>query len=399
MSSSLSSSFFRHVGQTSPEPDGLEVIRGDGIYIFDKDEKQFIDCISGIAVSSMGHGHPRIHNAIKQQLDLHLHTMVYGEHIQVPQVALAEKLAALLPQNLNCTFFSNSGTEAVEGALKLARKYTSRYNVIACRNAYHGSTAGAESLRSDFTHTAGARPLVPGIRHIDFNSFDDIALINTQTAAVIIEPIQGEAGAITPTEGYLYSLRKQCDATGTLLIFDEIQTGMGRTGSMWAFEHENVIPDILLLAKAFGGGLPLGAFISSQQIMSVLSHDPILGHLSTFGGHPLSCAASLEAIHITLENNLPGKALAFEKQIRAKLELHPALKEISGRGLMLALHLQQPEKLFDVVRACRQQGLLVDWFLFNNQAIRFAPPLIINEDELNVICEKLILALDSFSSR
>ena len=389
------SSFFRHVGQTSPEPDGLEVVRGEGIYLFDKDGYQFVDCISGIAVSSMGHGHPRIHAAIKQQLDLHLHTMVYGEHIQIPQVALAEKLASLLPQNLNCTFFTNSGTEAVEGALKLARKYTSRYDVIACRNAYHGSTAGAESLRSDFTHTAGARPLVPGIRHIDFNSFDDIALINTQIAAVIIEPIQGEAGAITPTAGYLQALRKQCDATGTLLIFDEIQTGMGRTGSMWAFEYENVVPDILLLAKAFGGGLPLGAFITSQQIMTVLSRDPILGHLSTFGGHPLSCAASLEAIHITIENNLPEKARDFEKQIRAKLENHPALNGISGRGLMLALQLQQPEKLMDAVRACRQQGLLVDWFLFNNRAIRFAPPLIISEEELNMVCERLILALGS----
>jgi len=395
MSPSIRSSFFRHVGQTSPEPDGFEVGHGEGIYLFDKAGNKFIDCISGIAVSSMGHGHPRIKDAIKKQLDLHLHTMVYGEHIQNSQVALAEKLAALLPEKLACTFFTNSGTEAVEGSLKLARKYTSRYEIIACDNAYHGSTAGAESLRSDIAHTAGARPLVPGIRHIHFNAFEDIELINGQTAAVIIEPVQGEAGAIAPSVGYLMALRKRCDQTGTLLIFDEIQTGMGRTGSMWAFEHENVLPDILLLAKAFGGGLPLGAFVSSQQIMSVLSHDPILGHLTTFGGHPLSCAASLEAIAITLDNKLPAKANAFEKIIRSKLEHHHALVGISGRGLMLALNLLDPDQLLPAVKACRQHGLLVDWFLFNNRAIRLAPPLIISEEEVNMICEKLILSLDS----
>ena len=385
----------RHVGQTSPEPDGFEVSRGEGIYLFDQEGNQFIDCISGIAVSSMGHGHPRINAAIKGQLDLHLHTMVYGEHVQVVQVALAAKLASLLPEKLSCTFFTTSGTEAVEGALKLVKKYTSRYEIIACRNAYHGSTAGAESLRSDISHTAGARPLVPGIRHIQFNSFEEIALISEQTAGVIIEPIQGEAGVITPVSGYLQAVRNRCDQTGTLLIFDEIQSGMGRTGSMWAFEHENVIPDILLLSKAFGGGLPLGAFISSPSLMSVLSHDPILGHLSTFGGHALSCAASLEAIHITLDDRLPEKAITFEKIIRVKLEQHTTLERISGRGLMLALHLRDPDKLLSVVKACRHQGLLVDWFLFNNRAIRLAPPLIINEEEVNMVCEKLKIALDS----
>lgn len=354
-----------------------------------------MDCISGIAVSSMGHSHPRIVAAIKHQLDHHLHTMVYGEHVQVAQVALAEKLATLLPEKLSCTFFTNSGTEAVEGALKLAKKYTSRYEIIACRDAYHGSTAGAESLRSDLSHTAGARPLVPGIRHIRFNAFEDIELISEQIAAVIIEPVQGEAGAITPIPGYLHAVRKRCDQTGTLLIFDEIQSGMGRTGTMWAFEHEDVIPDILLLAKAFGGGLPLGAFISSPPMMSVLSHDPILGHLSTFGGHPLSCAASMEAINITIENQLPENAIAFEKIFRAKLEQHNALERISGRGLMLALHLRDPDKLISAVKACRQQGLLVDWFLFNNRAIRLAPPLIISEEEVNMVCEKLKIALDS----
>ena len=395
MSISFRTAFLRHVGQTSPEPDGFEVSRGEGIFLFDKEGNPFIDCISGIAVSSLGHGHPRIKDAIRKQLDLHLHTMVYGEHVQVPQVALAERLAQLLPAELDCTFFTSSGTEAVEGALKAARKYTSRYEIIACRQAYHGSTAGAESLRSDLTHIAGARPLVPGVMHIDFNDFDDLVKITDHTAAIIMEPVQGEAGAIVPSAGYLRAVRDRCHETGTLLILDEIQTGMGRTGSMWAFQQEEVIPDILLLAKAFGGGLPLGAFISSQKIMKVLSHDPILGHLTTFGGHPLSCAAGLEAINILEENHLPARAVSLERIIRKKLEHHRALREVRGRGLMLALELKNPDNLFPAVKACRNEGLLVDWFLFNNRSLRFAPPLIISEEEVNLVCSKLVRALDS----
>ncbi|HQW01903.1 MAG TPA: aspartate aminotransferase family protein [Saprospiraceae bacterium] len=395
MSISFRTAFLRHVGQTSPEPDGFEVGYGEGIFLFDMEGIPFIDCISGIAVSSLGHGHPRIKDAIRKQLDLHLHTMVYGEHVQVPQVALAERLAQLLPAELDCTFFTSSGTEAVEGALKAARKYTSRYEIIACRQAYHGSTAGAESLRSDLTHIAGARPLVPGVMHIDFNDFDDLVKITDHTAAIIMEPVQGEAGAIVPSAGYLRAVRDRCHETGTLLILDEIQTGMGRTGSMWAFQQEEVIPDILLLAKAFGGGLPLGAFISSQKIMKVLSHDPILGHLTTFGGHPLSCAAGLEAINILEENHLPARAVSLERIIRKKLEHHWALREVRGRGLMLALELKNPDNLFPAVKACRNEGLLVDWFLFNNRSLRFAPPLIISEEEVNLVCSKLVRALDS----
>ena len=395
MSISFRTAFLRNVGQTSPEPDGFEVSRGEGIFLFDKEGNPFIDCISGIAVSSLGHGHPRIKDAIRKQLDLHLHTMVYGEHVQVPQIALAERLAQLLPAELNCTFFTSSGTEAVEGALKAARKYTSRYEIIACRQAYHGSTAGAESLRSDLTHIAGARPLVPGVMHIDFNDFDDLVKITDHTAAIIMEPVQGEAGAIVPSAGYLRAVRDRCHETGTLLILDEIQTGMGRTGSMWAFQQEEVIPDILLLAKAFGGGLQLGAFISSQKIMKVLSHDPILGHLTTFGGHPLSCAAGLEAINILEENHLPARAVSLERIIRKKLEHHWALREVRGRGLMLALELKNPDNLFPAVKACRNEGLLVDWFLFNNRSLRFAPPLIISEEEVNLVCSKLVRALDS----
>ncbi len=394
MPSPLRTSFLRHVAQTAPEPDGFEVGSGKGIYLYDNEGKAFMDCISGIAVSSLGHGHPKIISAIKAQLDLHLHTSVYGEHVQKPQVALAEKIASLLPEQLDCTYFTSSGAEAVEGALKLARKYTSRYEIIACRNAYHGSTAGAESLRSDLAHTAAVRPLVPGVKHIDYNSFEDITSITDSTASIIIEPVQAEAGAIVPEKGYLKAIRERCNQTGTLMIIDEIQTGMGRTGTLWAFEQEGVIPDILLLAKAFGGGLPLGAFISSQKMMHVLSHDPILGHLTTFGGHPLSCAASLAAFKIIEEEKLIEKASIQGKKIKDKLRDHPAIREVRGRGLMLAIDLNDPERLLTAVGDCRKEGLLVDWFLFNDRSLRLAPPIIISDEEVDILCEKMSRAID-----
>ncbi len=389
---SLRPSFLRHIAQTSPEPDSFEVVRGEGIYLFDKDGNAYIDCISGIAVSSLGHGHPRIIEAIKKQLELHLHTQVYGEHIIAPQVALAERLSQLLPPTLSTTYFTNSGAEAVEGALKLARKYTGRYEILACRNAYHGSTAGAESLRSDLQYTSAFRPLVPGIRHIDFNSFDDLDEINEATAAIIVEPIQGEAGVILPAQGYLAAIQKRCQDVGALFILDEIQTGVGRTGSLWAFEQENVIPDILLLAKAFGGGLPLGAFISSQEIMNVLSHDPPLGHLTTFGGNALCCAASLAALNVIVEENLHHQSKEKGNKIRNILNNHPLIKEVRGRGLMMAIELKNPDYLHPAVKACKKEGLLVDWFLFNDRSIRLALPLVISDKEIEEMCEKMKVA-------
>lgn len=395
MMSTLRSSFLRHVAQTTDEPDGFEVNRGHGIYLFDPEGKPFIDCISGIAVSSLGHGHPRILNAIRKQLDLHLHTHVYGEHVVASQVALAVRLAELLPASLSSTYFVNSGAEAVEGALKLARKYTSRYEILACRNAYHGSTAGADSLRSDFEHTASSRPLVPGIRHMNFNSLEDLDLITEETAAVVIEPIQGEAGIIIADDNFLIAIRDKCSVAGALLIFDEIQTGLGRTGKLWAFEHANVLPDILLLAKSFGGGLPLGAFISSPEIMGVLAHNPPLGHMTTFGGNALCCAASLEALNVILDEDLPGQALKHEIIIRNALRNHTAIHEIRGRGLMLAIELKDKNHLHPAVKACRSEGLLVDWFLFNHYSIRLAPPLVITEEEVNMVCSKMRIALDS----
>ncbi len=395
MISSLRSSFLHHVAQTSPEPDGLEVSHGEGIYLFDTDGNRFIDCISGIAVSTLGHRHPRIVEAIRKQLDFHLHTHVYGEHIIASQVALAEKLASVLPPALSTSYFTNSGAEAVEGALKLARKYTSRYEIIACKNAYHGSTAGAESLRSDLAYTSASRPSVPGIRHIQFNLPEDLSKITHRTAAVIIEPIQAEAGVITPLEGYLQAVRDRCNTTGTLLILDEIQTGMGRTGNLWAFENENIIPDILLLAKGFGGGLPLGTFISSPDIMKVITDHPILGHLTTFGGNALCCAASLETLNVILEEKLYQKASEHGSTMRNALQNHPAVKEVRGRGLMMAIELSNADHLHAAIKACRKEGLLVDWFLFNNISIRLAPPLTITDEEVKIVCENLSRALDT----
>jgi len=392
---SLRSSFLRHIAQTSPEPDGFEVSRGEGIYLFDQEGHPYIDCISGIAVSSLGHGHPAIIEAIKKQLDLHLHTQVYGEHVTLPQVKLAERLSQLLPASLHTTYFTNSGAEAVEGALKIARKYTGRYEIIACRNAYHGSTAGAESLRGDVLYTSSFMPLVPGIRHINFNSFDDINSINERTAAVIIEPIQGEAGVILPSNGYLAAVQARCHEVGALLILDEIQTGMGRTGSLWAFEQEQVIPDILLLAKAFGGGLPLGAFISCQEIMSVLLHDPPLGHLTTFGGNALSCVASLTALNVIIEEDLHHKAIAKGNKISEALSKHPSVREVRGRGLMMAVELKDPDNLRETVKACKKEGLLVDWFLFNERSVRLAPPLVISDEEIEILCEKMENTLEN----
>lgn len=393
MDPTLRSSFLRYVAQTSPQPDGFEVVRGDGIHLYDHQDIPYIDCISGIAVSSFGHRHPVIQQAIREQLDLHLHTMVYGEHIQRPQVLLAEKLSQLLPADLDSTFFTNSGAEAVEGAIKLARKYTGRYEIIACRNAYHGSTLGAESLRSDIQHTMAYKPVVPGIRHMDFNSIADLDQIDNRTAAVILEPIQGEAGVILPDPEYLISVQQRCRNAGALFVLDEIQTGMGRTGTFCAFQQMGIVPDMLLLAKAFGGGLPLGAFISGRTLMQSFTDDPILGHMTTFGGHPLSCAASLAALRILEEEQLAAKAARHGDMIKQKLRDHPMIKEVRGRGLMLALELGDPSQRTIILQRCREQGLLLDWFLFNDRSIRLYPPLIITSEEIDLMLEKLMTAL------
>jgi acetylornithine/succinyldiaminopimelate/putrescine aminotransferase len=388
--------FLRHLAQTSDAPLALEIERAEGLYLYDTEGTKYIDLISGISVSNLGHRHPNVMRAIAEQSEKYLHTLVYGEFVLSPQVKLAKKLAALLPDNLDCAYFVNSGTEATEGAIKLAKRYTGRKNLVSFKNAYHGSTNGALSLMSDDYFTAAYRPLLPGVRHLEFNNFDELSKIDETCAAVIVEPIRAEGGVELPLENYLEALRNRCTETGTLLVFDEIQVGCGRTGKMFAFEHYNVVPDILLLAKGFGGGMPIGTFISSREIMSSLTHDPVLGHITTFGGHPLSAAAALATMS-TLEENydeLINTVPAKEKLFRTLLQDNPKIKEIRSAGLFMALQLDNFDQLSKVIRSCIDKGLITDWFLFNASAMRIAPPLIIKEEEIVRACEIINEAID-----
>lgn len=386
--------FFRHLAQTSPAPLALEITSAEGLYLYDSSGKRYLDLISGISVSSTGHRHPRVVQAIQNQLQKHLHVMVFGEFIQEPQVMLAARLAGLLPPSLSTTYFVNSGSEAVEGALKLAKRYTGRQEIIAFKNAYHGSTHGALSVTGNDALKKSYGPLLPGVKHLRFNHPDDLDQITSQSACVIIEPVQGEAGVIPAKPEFMNLLRKKCCETGALLIFDEIQTGMGRTGSLFAFEKYRVIPDILLLAKAFGGGLPLGAFISSQEIMHCLTYEPALGHISTFGGHPLSCAAALANLEIIIEENLASQAEEKANLIVNGLKGLPAISEIRHAGLMMALQFENEKVNHRVIENCLSNGLITDWFLFKADALRIAPPLTITPDEIEIatgIIRKVVL--------
>lgn len=358
----------------------LEVERAEGVFVYTPDGRAILDFNSGISVSSLGHGHPSIVAAVQEQAGKYLHTMVYGEHIQAPQVLLAEALTQLLPAKLDSVYFVNSGSEAIEGAMKLAKRLTGRPDIVAARNAYHGSTHGAESLRSDLKFTYAYRPAVPGIRHVDFNDPGQLDRIDHHTAAVIIEVVQAEAGVIAADPGYLPALRNRCDDTGTLLIFDEIQTGCCRTGRNFAFEHYGVVPDVLCLAKAFGGGMPLGAFISGKEHMQVLIDHPALGHITTFGGHPVSCAASLAALHIWSDPELPGHVKTIEKQLIEGLK-HPDIRSVRSSGLMLAVDMGDPDRVQRIYHKALEKGMMIDWFLFNWGCIRVAPPLITTEKE------------------
>lgn len=386
--------FLYYVGQTSPFPDGFEVNRAEGIYLYDISGNAYIDGISGIAVSSFGHRHPKINAAICTQLDAYMHTMVYGEHIQKPQVALAKKIAEHLPEELSNVFFVNSGAEAVEGAIKLARKFTGRKQIIACRNAYHGSTLAAESLRSDEVHLDAYPPVLQDVLHLNFNSHEDIQKITADCACVIIEPIQGEAGVIEGNAEYMQALRKQCTQAGSLLIFDCIQTGLGRTGTLWGYESYGIQPDVVLLGKALGAGLPLAAFVSKKHTMQSLSQEPILGHMSTYGGNPVCCAAGFAAMEMVTESgfleSVNHKGELLKQTISAKT--HKVIPE--GKGLMLALRLQDPERLQEFISRCREEGVLLDWFLFNNRSIRLYPPLTITEEQCQVLAEKIIRAVE-----
>jgi acetylornithine/succinyldiaminopimelate/putrescine aminotransferase len=393
---SLRPLFLQHIAQTSSSPLSLEIERAEGCWLYNRTGKRILDLISGISVSSLGHRHPRVVAAIKEQTDRYLHTLVYGEFVLEPQVKLALRLAGQLPPSLNCTYFVNSGAEATEGAMKLAKRLTGRPGFLSCTYAYHGSTQGAASLMWPTDFTQAFHPLLPGIGHIDFNCRHCLDRIDQQTAAVIVETVQAEWGVRKPDKDYLQALRSRCDETGALLIFDEIQAGYGRTGSLFAFEQYGVVPDILLLAKAMGGGMPLGAFIASRERMASLSHHPVLGHITTFGGHPVSCAAGLAALEVLLESDLLQKVPQKEAHFRRRL-VHPAILDVRSAGLLMAVELRSAEDVHKTIHHCLEHGVLSDWFLFNDRALRIAPPLTINEQEIELACATILGALDTLS--
>lgn len=352
-----------------------------------------MDLVSGFAVSNVGHRNANVVNAIKDQVDRYMHLSVYGEFLQAPQVLFADKLVSVLPENLNSVYFVNSGAEATEGALKLAKRFTGRSKIISCNNAYHGSTHGALSVMGNDYYKDAYRPLLPEVSFINFNEYSEIEQIDTETACVIMETIQGEAGVRVPEIEYLKAIRNRCNETGTLLILDEIQTGFGRTGKLFAFEHFDIVPDILLLAKGIGGGMPIGAFISSKEIMNVLTENPILGHITTFGGHPVSCAAGLATLNTIIDedlmNNIDGKEALFRS-----LLIHPTIKEVRGKGLMLAIQLSNFEQVEAVSKTATENGIIIDWFLHCDTSIRIAPPLIISEGEIEHACQQILSAID-----
>ena len=392
----LKSDFKKYIAQASTfDAFQLEVESAQGIYVYDKSGKQYFDLMSGIAVSNIGHRHPYVINAIKEQLDKYMHVMVYGEFVESPQVKLAKRLSDLLPPDLNMTYFVNSGSEAIEGALKLARKYTTRSEIIACKDGYHGSTLGALALLSNEEFKQAFRPLMPDVRFITFNDTAQLELITNKTACVVTEVIQAGRGIIVADPVFLKALSEKCKQTGTLLIFDEMQTCYGRTGKLFAFEHYGVIPDILCIAKSMGGEMPLGAFISSDKIMDCLNaNHPLLGHATTFGGHPVSCAASLATLDVIFNENLLDVVDEKSQLIINALKGHPAIKEIRGKGLFLAIELMHPENIEKIVENCISNGIITFWFLFNHHSLSIIPPLTITNEEIIMAIEKLKKALN-----
>jgi acetylornithine/N-succinyldiaminopimelate aminotransferase len=381
--------FLRHVAQTSPSPAGLEITAARGSYLYGADGKSYMDLIGGISVCNVGHCHPAVVAAIKHQAEQYLHVMVYGETIQSPQVQYAHALTERLPAPLDCVYFTNSGAEATEGALKLARRVTGRTDIISCNRSYHGNTLGALSVMGDEYWRSAFRPLLPGVRRYDYNGRQLIDAIDEQTACVIIETIQAEAGVICPDAAWLRALRAKCSETGALLIMDEIQCGFGRTGTTWGFEHYGIVPDIVLLGKALGGGMPLGAFVAAQGHMQALTANPVLGHLTTFGGHPVSCAAGLAALQVLADEALIP-AVAAKEQLFLQLLKHPGIREIRSKGLLIAVELQEEAQVSVTLQRCLQQGVFSDWFLFAPGCIRIAPPLTISEAEIEKGCAVLL---------
>ncbi|GAB3338630.1 aspartate aminotransferase family protein [Larkinella ripae] len=383
--------FFQHVAQTSDFPLALEIDRAEGVYLYGRGSR-YLDLISGIGVSNVGHRHPRVLAAIQEQLDKYLHLMVYGEFVQSPQVELAQALAQTLPEPLTNVYFTNSGTEAIEGTMKLAKRYTNRSEIISCFNAYHGATQGALSLSGSENFKRNFRPLLPGIRHIQHGDWQHLDRITNQTAAVIMEVVQGEAGVRVPETAYLQAVRQRCTEVGALLVFDEIQTGFGRTGTFWAFEDFGIVPDVVVCAKGMGGGMPIGAFISSPEIMGVFKSNPILGHITTFGGHPVCSAASLATLRVIRDENLAAQAEA-KGQLFRQLLVHPAIREVRGKGLMLAAEFDSFEVLKPVIDRAIGGGVITDWFLFCDNSMRIAPPLIITDEQIREACAVILNAI------
>ena len=378
---SKKNSFFRHVAQTSDAPMALEIDYAEGPFIYTKDGHKYVDFISGIAVSSLGHRHPKVVEAVKKQVDRHLHVMVYGEFIQDPQSDYAELLTGQLPESLDRVYFVNSGTEANEGALKLSKKYTGRHKFVAFNHGYHGDSHGSLSVTGRDVYRDPYKPLLPDVHFLDFNSHEELETIDTDTAAVIMEPIQGEGGIIPARKDWLHAVRNRCDEVGALLIFDEIQTGFFRTGSLFAFEQYEVVPDILCLAKAMGGGMPMGAFVSSSEIFKSFMYDPPLNHVTTFGGHPVSCAAALATLTELLNDDFAIKAQKIEEITREVLTAE-GIAEVRGVGAMLGMELDNRELTQKVVEDCMNKGIILGRTLHSDTLVRLAPPLIIGEDLL-----------------
>ena len=386
--------FFRHLGLPSLNPMGLEIAKAEGIWLYDTSGKKYIDLVAGISVSNTGHRHPRITRAITEQMDQYLHANVYGEFILSPQVKLATKLASLLPGNLSSVYLVNSGSEAVEGAIKLAKRATGRTEVISFGDAYHGSTMGALSILGNESLKNAFRPLIPDTRIIGFNNFTDLEKITEKTACVIVETIQAEAGMILPEKDFLSRLRNRCQETGALLIADDVQMGFGRTGKMFSFEHFDFVPDILVLAKAMGGEMPIGAFISSKKIMETLANQPELGHITTFGGHPVCCAAALANLEILTEGNLINEVNEKGKRIFTALASHRLIKEIRWKGMAMGVELKDAEMRARVAESMLANGIIIDWFLFSPGTFRIAPPLTITQEEIGLSCKLVLKALN-----
>ncbi len=381
--------FLRHVAQTSPNPLALEIIKAEGLYLYDPAGKVYLDLIGGISVCNTGHRHPRVVEAIKDQADRYLHLLVYGELVQSPQVQYASLLAAHLPASLDSVYFTNSGAEATEGAMKLSKRVTGRTEIVAFNQSYHGSTQGALSIIGDEYWRNAFRPLLPGIRHVDHNTAAALDAITDQTACVIAETVQAERGVYAPDREWLQLLRQRCDQTGTLLVLDEIQVGFGRTGSLWGFTRYGVVPDIVLLGKALGGGLPMGAFIAGQARMQTLTDGPVLGHITTFGGHPLCCAAGLASLKVLLEEDWIAQVGEKEKLFH-RLLVHPSIRKVRSAGLLIAVEFESFEENKRIIDACITGGLLTDWFLFAPQCMRIAPPLTISNEEIEKACSIIL---------